>query len=88
MNQEVGVGLAALPIISSDPFEELVFPISETLGLPGLEVLVPGIGALLLSGVMVSVLLNLKQKLPSGQRRLLMPMDHPATKRLSYWSGN
>lgn len=54
MNQGVGVGLAVLPIISSDPFEELVFPISETLGLPGLEVLVPGIGALFLSGVMVT----------------------------------
>lgn len=62
VNLGVAAGLAALPIICSDPLES-GFPISETLGLPGLEVLLLGIGVLLPSRVMVRALLNLKQKL-------------------------
>ena len=37
------VGLAALPLIPSDPSGESVLPISEILGPPELEVLVSGV---------------------------------------------
>lgn len=84
----MGVGWAALAIIPSDPSGEFVLPISETLGLPRLEVPVPEMGILPPTGVMVRALLNLKQNLPSDQCGLLKLMGHAAKKRLLYWRDN